>query len=211
MIDVTWYGSAKPQRPEDPTTPMPASGPGGGAPGGRAGSSGHDYGPPMPQAPGDYAPASSRRSTKPRVNAARLWTGGLVSALIAAGLAIVAYLVVHGIFNLPMLGVRTDGGAVSASMAGYAVGAGVAALLATGVMHLLMLGTPRPFFYFGWIGGLCTVIAVLIPLVTTQHWDVKGATAAANLVLGIAITVLVQGTAHTAIQYPNRQPYPPAG
>ena len=208
MSDVTWYGSAKPQRPEDKTTPMPATGD---VTGGRAGSSGHDYGPPMPQAPGDYAPASSRHSTKPRINAARLWTGGVVSAIIAAGLAIVAYLIVHGIFNLPMLGIRPGGAVIQSGVAGYAFGAAVAALLATAMMHLLMLGTPRPFFYFGWIGALCTVIAALVPLITTQAWDVKGATAAANLVLGIAITALVSGTARTAIQQPpGRPPYPPA-
>ena len=106
---------------------------------------------------------------------------------------------------------RPSGVAFAPSVAGYAVGAGIAALAATAVMHLLMLGTPRPFFYFGWIGGLCTVIAVLIPLITTQNWDVKGATAGANLIIGIAITVLVQGTAHTAIQYPNRPQYPSMG
>jgi hypothetical protein len=182
---VTWYGSATPEPPRPADEAADTRG----------------YG----------EPEAARPRREATFSPTRLWTGGVVTAVIAALLAVVGFLIVGNVLGQSVLGVKPGGDPFAPSMVAYAFSGAVAALLATAVMHLLMLGTPRPFFYFGWIGGLCTVIAVLIPLVTTQHWDVKGATAAANLVLGIAITVLVQGTAHTAIQYPNRQQYPPAG
>jgi uncharacterized protein DUF6069 len=168
---MTWYGSARPpQGRPDPTVPMPRS-------------------------PADDDRPGRRR---PAVNASRLWTGGVVVAVIAAGLAVVAVLVVRGILHLPILGVGLDGTVFRPTVYGYAFACAVAALAATAVMHLLLVATPRPGFYFGWIGGLCTAIATLVPLAVPQTWEVRSATAAANLVIGIAITVLVRGTAAVA-------------
>ncbi|GAA3520280.1 DUF6069 family protein [Actinocatenispora rupis] len=192
---MTWYGSAQPQRPEDRTTKMPAYGPE--QPGEYVPASGP---------PGAYAPGGTPRTDRPRVNGSRLWTGGAVAAVIAAGVAVVAFLIVRGLLNLPMLGVKPGGAVFQGTAIGYALAAAVAAILATGVMHLLLIGTPRPFFYFGWIGGLCTAIVTLAPLLTTQSWEAKGATAVANLVIGIAITALVSGTARTAIERPGQRP-----
>ena len=42
-------------------------------------------------------------------------------------------------------------------------GAAIAALLATGLMHPLLLSTPRPGRFFGWIMTLATAAAVLAP------------------------------------------------
>jgi hypothetical protein len=47
-----------------------------------------------------------------------------------------------------------------------AILAAVAALLATGLMHLLLLSTPRPFRFFTWIVSLLTLVAVLAPFLT---------------------------------------------
>ena len=60
-------------------------------------------------------------------------------------------------------------------------------------MHLLLLSTPRPRTFFGWIIGLGTVIAVVFPFSTTAPLDQKAATALVNLVLGVAIGTLVSG------------------
>lgn len=213
---MTWYGSAQPQRPEDRTSKMPDYGPelpgeygsAAGPPGNYASGAGApgSYRPTAGGAPGRYAPAGNPRNDRPVVNASRLWTGGVVAALISAGVALVAFLIVHGILDLPMLGVKPGGAVFQGTAVGYALVSAAAALLATGVMHLLLIGTPRPFFYFGWIGGLCTAIATLVPLVTSQSWEAKGATAVANLVIGIAITALVSGTARTAVERPGVRP-----
>ena len=58
-------------------------------------------------------------------------------------------------------------------------------------MHLLLLSTPYPRVFFGWIIGLATLVAVVFPFSTTAPISQKIATAFINLVLGIAIGSLV--------------------
>jgi hypothetical protein len=76
--------------------------------------------------------------------------------------------------------------------------AAVAALLATGLMHLLLLSTPRPFRFFTWIISLLTLAAVLAPFMTDAKLATRVATAAIGLVIGIAIGSLVSGAARSA-------------
>jgi len=78
-------------------------------------------------------------------------------------------------------------------MVGYAVSAAVAALLATAAMHILLVTTHRPQWFFAWLGGIGTAIAVLLPL--TQHLPAALATATVNLGLGLTIIGLVRHTA----------------
>jgi hypothetical protein len=54
--------------------------------------------------------------------------------------------------------------------------------------------------FFGWIIGLATLIAVVYPFSTTAPMSQKVATAVINLVLGIAIGSLVNGTAARVIR-----------
>ncbi len=141
-----------------------------------------------------YARSGSERSGGV-VDGRKLWTSGAVTAVIVFGLTIAAFLLVHGMLNYPLLGVRGDDAVVYASMFGYAGGAALVALLATAAMRFLLLATPRPRWFFGWLGGVGTAIAVLLPLALSQDPAVRVATAAVNLVLGLAIIGLVRSTA----------------
>ncbi len=67
-------------------------------------------------------------------------------------------------------------------------------------MHLLLLTTPRPQVFFGWIIGLATIIAVVFPFSTTAPVDQKVATALVNLILGIAIGTLTFQVAGRAVR-----------
>jgi hypothetical protein len=129
------------------------------------------------------------------VDGRKLWTGGVITAVIVFGLAIAGCLFVRGILDFPILGIRPGGAVVHASMFGYASGAALVALLATAAAHILMLTAPRPEWYFGWIAGVGTAVAVLLPLVLPQDLTARLATATINLILGLAITRLVSGTA----------------
>lgn len=140
-----------------------------------------------------YARSGSGRSGGV-VDGRRLWTGGVVTAVIVFGLTIAAFLLVR-MLNYPVLGVRGGGAAVYAGMIGYAGGAALVALLATAAMRFLLLTTPRPRWFFGWLGGVGTAIAVLLPLALSQDPAVRLATAAVNLILGLAIIGLVRSTA----------------
>src|SRR5262245_40448824 len=84
--------------------------------------------------------ASSRRTYS--VDAARLWAGGAAAAVVAAGVAVVGLLIARGVCNTPVLIPDRDGALVNANSARYAIAAAVAALLATALMHLLLLYAP---------------------------------------------------------------------
>jgi hypothetical protein len=66
-------------------------------------------------------------------------------------------------------------------------------------MHLLLLTTPRPKTFFGWIVGLGTAVAVVWPFATGASLDAKVATALIHLVIGVAIGSLVSGVAVWAV------------
>ena len=135
-----------------------------------------------------------------RVDAARLWTGGLATALVAALVAVVGVLIVRGLFDVPVLAPTREGVLGGTSTARLAILAAVAALLATGLMHLLLVSTPRPFRFFTWIVSLLTVVAVLAPFMTDATLATQVATAAIGLVIGMAIGSLVSGAARSAIR-----------
>ena len=134
------------------------------------------------------------------VDARLLWSGGAATAVVAALIALVGILVCRWLFNIPILAPRQDGAWGNASTAEYALAAAAAALLATAIMHLLLIATPRPLLFFNWIMALGTVIAVVYPFSTTAPLSQKIATAVINLVLGAAIGSLVNGTAARVIR-----------
>jgi Family of unknown function (DUF6069) len=134
------------------------------------------------------------------LDAARLWTGGLATALVAALVAVVGVLIARGLFDVPVLAPEGEGALGNAGTARLAILAAVAALLATGLLHLLLLSTPRPFRFFTWIITLLTLVAVLTPFMTDAELATKVATAAIGLVIGMAIGSLVSGAGRSAIR-----------
>jgi hypothetical protein len=141
-----------------------------------------------------------------RVDAARLWTGGLATALVAALVAVVGVLIARGLFEVPVLAPTNEGALGNANTARLAVLAAVAALLATGLMQLLLLSTPRPFRFFTWIISLLTLVAVLAPFMTDAKLATKVATAVIFLVIGMAIGSLVSGAARSATRLSRQDP-----
>jgi hypothetical protein len=144
-----------------------------------------------------------RGRPRPKVDAGRLWTGGVATAAVAALVAVVGVLIARGLFEVPLLAPTREGTLGDASTARLAGLAAVAALLATGLMHLLLLSTPRPRRFFAWIMTLVTVIAVILPFMTDAEPDTKIATAALNLSLGVTIGSLVSGVARSAVRVVN--------
>jgi membrane associated rhomboid family serine protease len=142
-----------------------------------------------------------------RVDAGRLWTGGLATALVAALVAVVGVLIARGLFDVPVLAPTREGALGNANTATLAILAAAAALVATGLMHLLLLlSTPRPFRFFTWIVSLLTLLAVLAPFMTDAKLATQVATAAIGLVIGMAIGSLVSGAARSAIRLGRQYP-----
>jgi hypothetical protein len=129
-----------------------------------------------------------------------LWAGGVATAVVAALIALVGVLISRWLFTVPILAPRQDGAWGNVSTGMYVLSAAGAALAATAIMHLLLLTTPRPQVFFGWIIALATLVAVVFPFSTTAPLAQKVATAAVNLVLGIAIGTLTTQVAARAVR-----------
>jgi hypothetical protein len=125
------------------------------------------------------------------VDARALWSGGVATAVVAALIALVGILVCRWLFDVPILSPRREGAWGNASTIGYVFAAAACALVATALMYLLLISTPYPRVFFGWIIGLATVVAVVYPFSTTAPTSQKFATAVVNAILGLAIGTLV--------------------
>jgi hypothetical protein len=132
------------------------------------------------------------------VDAGRLWTGGLATALVAALIAVVGVLIARGLFGVPVLAPDQAGTLGDASTFRLAALAALAALVATGLLHLLLLSAPQPRRFFGWIVTLATVAAAILPFLTDADLDEQVATAAIYLAIGISIGSLLSGVARSA-------------
>jgi hypothetical protein len=157
--------------------------------------------PMMPQGRGRRPEYRDGRSDH-RVDAGRLWSGGVATAVVAALVALVGVLVARWLFNIPLLAPKSDGAYGDAHTTGVVLVAAAAALLATGLLYLLLLSTPRPLTFFGWIVGLATVLVVIVPFKTSAALSAKVATAAVALVIGIAIGTLLSGAAARSVRRP---------
>jgi hypothetical protein len=158
---------------------------------------------PMPERRGGGQP----RPDRPQVEAGRLWSGGVATAVVAGLVALVGVLVCRWLFGIPLLAPKQDGAYGDAHTTGLVLMAAAAALLATGLVHLLVLSTPRPLTFFGWIIALATVLAVLVPFSTAAPLTAKAATAVVTLVLGIAIGTLISGVAARSVRLPRAGAY----
>jgi hypothetical protein len=169
---------------------------------------------PMPRAdePGPQSSGPTRW-----IEPGPLWAGGVATAVVAALIALAGILIARWLFTIPILAPKRDGAWGNASTGMYVLSAAGAALVATAIMHLLLLTTPRPQLFFGWIIGLATLVAVVFPFSTTAPLDQKVATATVNLILGFAIGTLLNGVAGRAVRRrrpsggyrSSPPPYPP--
>jgi hypothetical protein len=175
------------------TAPMP--------PEPRGGGYGSGAGIPDDYRQGQTGPARPR-SSRPQVDAGKLWPGGIATALVAALVALVGVLVCRWLFGIPLLAPKSDGAYGDVHTTDLVLLAAAAALVSTGLVHLLLLSTPRPLTFFAWIIALATVLAVLVPFSTAAPLTAKAATAIVDLVLGVAIGSLISGVAARSVRMP---------
>lgn len=138
------------------------------------------------------------------MDARTLWSGGAAAAVVAGLVAVVGVVVARGIFHVPVLAPQGEGTFGDASTWQLAIGAGLAALMATALIQLLVMFTPRPFAFFGWIVTLVTAVAVLLPFSLNASFAAKFATAVINLLIGVAIGTLVSSVASRSLKRPLR-------
>jgi hypothetical protein len=153
-------------------------------------------------------PASPGNSAANRVrpDPAQYWAGAVATAVVAALIALVGILISRWALNIPIMAPAGNGAWGNAHTAAYSLLSALVAIVAAGLLYLLILGTPQPNTFFTWIMGLATLAAVVYPFSTSAPTDQKAATAIVDLVLGIAITTLLAAVAARAV----RRPVPPA-
>lgn len=142
---------------------------------------------PPPQYAGTPLP-QDRRWT---LEAGRFWAGAAATAAVAALVGVVGTIVFEQILSIDL--VVQDVFGIGSHVGAYVVGGIAASLLAAGLLHLLVASTPRPRAFFGWIIGLLTVVAALLPLTWTSDLASALSTGAVNLLVGIAIWSLLTG------------------
>jgi Family of unknown function (DUF6069) len=158
-------------------------------------------------------PASPDDAGSPRVrpDSGRFWAGAVATAIVAALIALVGILICRWTLNIPILAPAGDGAWGDAHTGEYVLVAALVALVAAGLLYLLVLSTPQPSVFFRWIIGLVTLIAVVYPFSSGAPLDQKVATAVVNLVLGVAIATLLTETAGRAIRRNGPPPSNPVG
>ena len=134
------------------------------------------------------------------VDTQRLWAGGLAAAIVAALAALVGVLIVRAVLRIAVYAPAGAGALGDSGTAMLCVAAAAAALAATGLVHLLLLATPSPLSYFGWIVGLVTAAAVVVPFLESLSLPIALAQAVIHLVIGLAIGSLVGGSAVSALR-----------
>ena len=137
-----------------------------------------------------------------QLDAIRLWSGGVASAVVVGLLALAGVLASRWLFNLPVLAPRQDGTYGDVRTTGFVLTAAAATLAATGLVHLLLRATPRPLLYFGWIVVLLTTVVVVYPFGTNASLGAKFATAVVDLLIGMVAGALVGGAAARSITGP---------
>jgi hypothetical protein len=137
----------------------------------------------------------------------RLWLGGVATAVVAALIVVVGVFIARGILGISVLAPAKAGDLGTSATAVYAVFAAACALLATGILNLLLLGAPRPLAFFTWITALGDVLAVTTPFSQGAPLSSKVFTALINLMVGVAVISLLNGVARSAL----RPVPPPAG
>lgn len=139
-----------------------------------------------------------------RVDAARLWAGGAMTAVVAALTAFVGVLLVRGVLDVPLFAPEGDGAMGDASTGLLAAGAALAALAGTALLHLLIVATRQPGTFFVCIIVLANAVMVLLPFTTSLPLDAKIGSAVVCLATGIAIGSLLSAAGRGAVR---RSPY----
>ncbi|ACQ79679.1 hypothetical protein Bcav_1421 [Beutenbergia cavernae DSM 12333] len=145
------------------------------------------------------------------VNAGRFWAGAAATAVVAALIGLVGVVVLFNVFDVDLDPINVlDAGSL---MGTYTLHGFVAAILAAGLLHLLIVTTPRPLAFFGWIMALATAVAAVLPF-GYADLTTAVATAGLNIVIGAAVWSLLAGVARmtTARRVPPVDPaVPPPG
>ena len=134
------------------------------------------------------------------VVAKRLWAGGVATAVVAAGIAILGVLVINTVLDVGIQAAGRSGALVDNASTIIPVAAALAALAGTALLHLLLLTTPRPASFFSAIAFLLLAVLVLQVFLADGTIGAHLATAVLYAAIGIAIVSMLSGVSATSVR-----------
>nr|WP_039805141.1 DUF6069 family protein [Nocardia araoensis] len=150
------------------------------------------------QGRGVYPPSESphrqsRSRQEPDVNIG-MFVGGVIAAAVVTALAawLCAWIIEIIATRVSESGKFGVWNPMAQDAYWFAVVAFICALLGGVLWYLLRLGTPSPELFFGWIVGILTAAAVIIPLALSSDLWVGISTGIEHLVIGLPIFSLVR-------------------
>lgn len=130
----------------------------------------------------------------------RFWAGVLATMLVAALIGLAATFILEEVLNLEIQPQADLFGTGSDLMAWVVAGA-LFALAAALVLYLLVMSTPRPRAFFGWVVGLATVILAAVPFAGQPEIVPAILAAIVWIIIGSAVYSLLTGTlSRTVVQ-----------
>lgn len=165
----------------------------------------------MAPTPDSGRPHRRSSSPHPEVDTRRYRAAGLATSIVAALIAVVGVIVANGVFRVSLFGPDESWVGGGAGTIAYAFAAFACGLVASELMLLLLRTTPTPLTYYGWIVGLVTTVAAVVPLTMGSDFGARVAIALTNACIGTAIGALTVSATRRSITYtppsePDLQP-----
>jgi hypothetical protein len=130
----------------------------------------------------------------------RFWAGVLATMLVAALIGLAATFILEEVLNLEIQP-QADLFATGSDLMAWVVAGALFALGAALVLYLLVMSTPRPRSFFGWVVGLATVILAAVPFADRPEIVPAILAAIVWIIIGSAVYSLLTGTlSRTVVQ-----------
>ncbi|KLN35045.1 hypothetical protein ACFVSK_12410 [Cellulosimicrobium cellulans] len=146
----------------------------------------------------DQRPPVNPADPRLAVEAGRFWAGAAATALVAALIGLLGVIIFERIFSITLVP-PPDLFGTGSRQAAWAIDGAILAVLAAGVLHLLILSTPRPRAFFGWIMALVVVVIAVLPFAWSSDVTAAALSGLINLLIGIAVWSLLAGVAGRTI------------
>ncbi len=141
-----------------------------------------------------------------RINQTAYWSGSVATAVVAGLAAVLAVVVLNKVLKIALL---TPPLSDNLSV-GYGFTAFLAGLIAAILLIVLLLSTPAPLVFFGWIVGLVTVTVAALAFSKPGSVKTHCATAGIWLLVGLIIgTTLITIAGRTVRPAGTVPPLPP--
>jgi hypothetical protein len=132
------------------------------------------------------------------VNDGLLWTGGIATAMVATLVTLTGVVVARGILSIPLVLPAATGGWREIGPGTYLVTL-AGTLIATALLHGLLLVAPEPFLFFGWTMALMCVVVGLLPLAAHAPVPSEVFSGAVNVAVCVAIWSLLAAVGRVAV------------